>query len=153
MNQAIPTAPARATLGDLMRVSGKAELIGGRIVTFMPTGFLPSRVAARVFRSLDDHAEATGLGVAVTDNLGFAVPELSSGRESFAPDAAYYLGPLPADDMDFAPGPPTFAVEVRSKTDQGPAAERALAAKRANYFEAGTAVVWDVEPSARAILS
>ena len=45
-------------------------------------------------------------------------------------------------------GPPTLAVEVRSEGDYGPAAESRLAAKRADYFEAGTAVVWDVDPVA-----
>ena len=67
-----------ATLDDLYRTEGKAELIGGRIVQLMATGFLPNRVAGRIFRSLDDHAEQIGQGVAVTDNMGFAVPELPS---------------------------------------------------------------------------
>ena len=38
-----------------------------------------------------------------------------------------------------------FAVEVRSPEDYGAAAERRLAAKRADYFAAGTMVVWDVD--------
>ena len=135
-----------ATLDDLYRVEGKAELIKGRIVHQMPTGFLPGRVGARIFRSLDDHAETTGRGVALPDNVGFAVPELSSGRQSFSPDSAYYLGPLPTNPMRFVEGPPTFAVEVRSENDYGDAAEAEMAAKRADYFEAGTAVVWDVDP-------
>jgi hypothetical protein len=49
-----------ATLDDLYRVKGKAELIAGRIARFMPAGRLPARVAARIARSLDDHAEAVG---------------------------------------------------------------------------------------------
>jgi Uma2 family endonuclease len=36
-------------------------------------------------------------------------------------------------------------VEVRSEGDYGPAAERAMAQKRADYFAAGTVVVWDVD--------
>jgi Uma2 family endonuclease len=55
--------------------------------------------------------------------------------------------------MDFIAGPPTLAVEVRSKGDYGPAAEAAMAAKRADYFEAGTLVVWDVDPLSGLILS
>jgi len=39
---------AAATLDDLYRVEGKAELIGGRIVRLMPTGWGPSRVAFRI---------------------------------------------------------------------------------------------------------
>jgi hypothetical protein len=59
---------AAATFDDLRRVEGKAESIAGRIVQLMPTGHKPNRVAARIYRSLDDHAKATGLGVAHTDN-------------------------------------------------------------------------------------
>ena len=48
--------------------------------------------------------------------------------------------------MRFLEGAPTFAVEVRSENDYGDAAEAAMAAKRADYFEAGTVAVWDVDP-------
>ncbi len=149
MSSATRTA---ATLDDLYRVTDKAELIAGRIVPYMATGRLPNRVAFRICRSLDDYAVATGRGEAYTDNIGFAVPLLTSGRESFSPDVSYFLGPFPANAMRFLEGPPTFAVEVRSEGDYGPAAEAAMAAKRADYFEAGTAVVWDVDPVNRRIL-
>ena len=149
------TAPAptrRATLDDLMNVEGKAELIGGRIVHDMATGHKPNRIAGRIYRGLDDHAEATGRGFAYTDSMGFAVPELPSGRESFSPDASFYMGPPPDNPMRFIEGPPTFAVEVRSENDYGEAAEARMAAKRADYFLAGTTVVWDVDPSAESVL-
>jgi Uma2 family endonuclease len=146
-----PPASRRATLDDLMKVEGKAELIGGRIVQQMPTGHLPSRIASRIARSLEDHAEAKGRGVAYTDGIGFAVPELPSGRESFSPDASYYDGPLPSNEMDFVQGPPTFTAEVRSKSDYGNAAELEMADKRADYFLAGTLVVWDVDPLAHCV--
>lgn len=44
----------------------------------------------------------------------------------------------------FLEGAPIFAVEVRSAEDYGPAAEKRMAQKRADYFAAGTLVVWDV---------
>jgi Uma2 family endonuclease len=47
--------------------------------------------------------------------------------------------------MRFAEGAPVFAVEVRSENDYGPAAQRAMAQKRADYFACGTLVVWDVD--------
>jgi len=141
----------RATLDDLYRVEGKAELIGGRIEHLMATGFYPSRVASLIFMSLFAYAKKTGVGEAFTDNTGFAVPELPSGRESFSPDASYYSGPLPANRMRFIDGPPTFAVEVRSENDYGDAAEAELAEKRADYFTAGTLVVWDVDPVAECV--
>ena len=135
-----------ATLDDLYRFDGKGELIGGRIVPQMATGHFPNLVAGRIFRRLADFVDETGRGVAYTDNMGFTVPEMVSGRESFSPDAAYYDGPLPAKRMRFVVGPPTLAVEVRSKNDYGPAAEREILLKRLDYFAAGTQVVWDVDP-------
>jgi Uma2 family endonuclease len=146
-----PSASPRATLDDLMKVDGKAELIGGRIVHYMPHGHEPNRIALRIAKSLDDHAEAAGRGIAYTEGIGFAVPELPSGRESFSPDASYYDGPPPANEMDFVPGPPTFAAEVRSKDGYGKSAEAKMAAKRADYFQAGTQVVWDVDPQAECV--
>ena len=117
----------------------------------MPTGRRPNRIAFRIAKSLDDHAEAAQAGEVYTDNMGFTVPKLASGRESFSPDASYYLGPFPSNEMRFIKGPPTFAVEVRSENDYGEPAEERLAAKRADYFEAGTLVVWDVDLRARMI--
>src|SRR5258708_2278365 len=37
-----------ATIDDLHRVEGKAELIAGRIVFLMPTGFRPGKVGGRI---------------------------------------------------------------------------------------------------------
>jgi Uma2 family endonuclease len=154
MSTRLPTAtPRRATLADLAEAPGKAELIGGEVVALMPSGLRPNLVAGRIYRSLADHVDAAGRGVVVTDNMGFAVPELPSGRESFSPDAAYFDGPFSVDDMRFLQGPPTFAVEVRSEGDYGPSAERAMADKRADYFAAGTAIVWDIDPIAGLVLA
>jgi len=66
---------------------------------------------------------------------------------SLCPDAAFYAGP--SFGRKFIEGAPAFAVEVRSDGDSdgdyGAVAERRLAAKRADYFAAGTQVVWDVD--------
>jgi Uma2 family endonuclease len=140
----------RATLGDLYQVEGKAELIGGRIVR-MPSGDLPTEVAANIDVSLRTYAKARRKGVAKTDGIGYTVAELPSGRESFSPDASYYTGPRPDNRMRFIEGVPIFAAEVRSENDYGPAAEVALAAKRADYFAVGTSVVWDVDPLAETV--
>ena len=142
--------PPRATPDDLMRTEGKAELIGGKVVTFMATGWRPHEVAANIYVSLRAYAKQRG-GHAFSDNLGFIVPELLSGRESFCPDAGYYDGPLPKNLMRFIDGPPAFAVEVRSENDYTASAEAEQAAKRVDYFAAGTKVVWDVDPLAETI--
>ena len=145
------TTATRMTLDDLYRVEGKAELIGGRIVHYMASGDLPSVVAGEIFVSLRVLAKALKKGVAHGDGIGFAVPEMPSGRESFSPDASYYTGPRPANRMRFIEGAPDFAAEVRSENDYGRAAEAEMAAKRADYFQAGTLVVWDVDPEAETV--
>ena len=78
---------------------------------------------------------------AVGDNVGFVVN--LPHRKSFCPDTAFYVGSDPG--MKFFDGAPVFAVEVRSEGDYGPRAERQMALKRADYFAAGTLVVWDVD--------
>ena len=141
----------RATLDDLYAEEGKAELIGGRIVRYMAYGDLPGAVADEIADSLRQYVKRTGRGKARGDGVGCAVPELPSGRESFSPNASYYTQPHPANRMRFVQGPPTFAVEVRSENDYGPAAETEMAAKRADYFAAGTLAVWDVDPVAETV--
>ena len=145
------TIAAPATIEDLARYPGKAELINGRIVKHMATGFRPNRLAAFIWQMIEEYAMACGRGYGLTDNMGFRVRRLSSGRESFSPDAAYYSGNPPKNDMKFISGPPTLAVEVRSENDYGDMAEEEMASKRADYFEAGTLTVWDVDPLANTI--
>jgi Uma2 family endonuclease len=139
------TVETRATVNELLHTDFKAELIGGRIVEIMPTGIRPNEVAGNIYVSLRVHVQKIKKGKPFTDNIGFIVPELASGRESFSPDASFYDGPLPTDLMRFVKGPPKFAAEVRSENDYGESAEAELAAKRKDYFEAGTLVVWDVD--------
>ena len=95
----------RATLDDLYGVEGKAELIGGRIVRTM-SGDLPTDVALNICVSLRDFSRKTGLGFAKSDGIGYTVPELPSGRESFSPDASYHVGPRPANPMRFIDATP-----------------------------------------------
>ena len=141
---------SRATIDDLYRTDGKAELIGGRIVQ-MASGHLPSIVAGNIYVDLRVYSKIKKKGNAYPEGVGFAVAEMASGRESFAPDASYYDGPLPINLMRFIDGAPNFAAEVRSENDYGAAAEEMIAAKRADYFAAGTQVVWDVDPQAETV--
>jgi Uma2 family endonuclease len=53
--------------------------------------------------------------------------------------------------MRFIEGPPTFGAEVRSEGDYTPSALLKMAEKRDDYFQAGTEVVWDVDPIAECI--
>jgi Uma2 family endonuclease len=108
----------------------------------MPScGFLPNRGASNVFLSLRRHESLVPSGYACSDNVGYIVN--LPNRKSFSPGASFFIGQ--PSGMKFLDGPPVFAVEVRSENDYGPKAEREIAAKRRDYFEAGTFVVWDVD--------
>lgn len=136
-------ANLEATIDDLYALPGeqKAEIVNGEIVLMSPTGAAPSFAAAEIFASLREYSRRTKNGLAVTDNAAFRV-DLPS-RKSFSPDAAYYKGDWTG--MKFFEGAPVFAVEVRSEGDYGPASEKAMSKKRADYFAAGTMIVWDVD--------
>jgi Uma2 family endonuclease len=130
-----------ATVEDLYQVEGKAEIVGGELVLLPMTSGLHGFAVGEIFVSLREYARRTRSGYAVGDSVGFIV-DLPQ-RRSFCPDAAYWAGAPPT--RRFYEGAPVFAVEVRSDEDYGPVAERILAAKRADYFAAGTLVVWDVD--------
>src|SRR6516225_3434768 len=133
----------QVTIEDLYHVpdNGKAEIVNGELRLMSPTGALPNRAAGEIFVSLRAHARSTGVGRAYTDKAGFVVD--LPNRKSFSPDAAYYIGPDTRGKS--LQGAPIFAVEVRSEDDYGPTAEREMAAKRREYFAAGTQVVWDAD--------
>jgi Uma2 family endonuclease len=131
-----------ATADDLARVpeNGKAELVDGRLVLMSPAGGFHGNASLKIVMSLYEYSRRTGVGHALGDNVGFLVT--LPHRKSFCPDAAFFLGPLKKGFLD---GPPVFAVEVRSDSDESPKGHRAMADKRRDYFDAGTLVVWDVD--------
>ena len=131
----------RATIDDLYKVEGNAELVNGEIVHMPPVGDEPGSAGFEIATRLREYARATQRGRAYPDGIGFHVN--LPNRESFSPDASYHIGRRTG--MRFLEGAPIFAVEVRSENDYGPVAERAMAEKRADYFACGTLVVWDVD--------
>src|SRR4030095_6875535 len=135
------SSKTRATIEDLYKVEGKAELVHGEIVEMPPAGEDPNFAGGEGVASWLDYVRRAGHGRAFTDGAGFHVN--LPHREAFSPDAAYHVGPRMR--MRFAEGAPIFAVEVRSENDYGPAAEREMQAKRADYFACGTLVVWDAD--------
>lgn len=128
-------------INALYAEEGKAEIVNGEIVRFMATGDEPIVASGEIFFSLRLYTKETKQGLAIPDNAAFLcdLPH----RKSFSPDAAYYTGAR--SGMKFFPTVPVFAVEVRSEGDYGNRAEEAMKAKRADYFAAGTQVIWDVD--------
>jgi Uma2 family endonuclease len=132
-----------ASVEDLYSVpeNGKAEIVDGELVLMSPTGGVPGRASGEIYVSLRDYERRTKSGYAFPDNVGFLVN--LPNRRSFSPDAAFYNGKLKGGQ--FLEGAPIFAAEVRSEGDYGAKAEREMAAKRVDYFAAGTLVIWDVD--------
>jgi Uma2 family endonuclease len=129
-----------AAIAELYRVEGRAEILNGEVVVMPAGGWRHGRVAGAIFVSLRAYEAHAGDGYALPDGVGFVVD--LPHRWSFSPDAAFALQP---PTNEFVNGAPVFAVEVRSPDDYGPAAEREMAAKRADYFATGSLVVWDVD--------
>jgi Uma2 family endonuclease len=133
----------RTRIEELYHVSdnGKAEIVHGELILMSPTGRKPNRASSKIWLRLYEYEQTEKTGFAVADNAGFHVN--LPHRDSFSPDAAFYIGEDPG--MKFFEGAPVFAAEVRSEGDYGPVAEKELTDKRADYFAAGTLVVWDVD--------
>ncbi|HWB00781.1 MAG TPA: Uma2 family endonuclease [Pirellulales bacterium] len=136
-----------ATVDDLYKVDSKAELVDGELLIMPAGGRWHGTASKNILISLDAHVRRLGVGMALGDNVGFLCD--LPNRRSFSPDCAYYTGP--DSGVDFLPRAPVFAVEVRSKEDYGSGADRRIARKRADYFTAGTQVVWDVDIDANEI--
>jgi Uma2 family endonuclease len=135
------TIKTEVTIEALYRVPGKAEIVSGEIVLMSPTGGWPGCAGDRIYTSLSEYEQRVGTGWAVGDNKPFRVN--LPHRKSFSPDAAFYVGPDPG--VRFFDGAPVFAAVVRNEGDYDAGAEEKIAANRADYFAAGTLVVWDVD--------
>jgi Uma2 family endonuclease len=129
-----------ATVEDLWLTKFKAEIVDGQMVIIGPTTLGPADAAANIRKSLDDYKRSTGGGYQ-TGAVAFIVD--LPHRRSFCPDVSWYTGDPYASE--FLLGAPAFAVEIRDLGEEGHEVERRMAAKRADYFAAGTQVVWDVD--------
>src|SRR5690242_2475822 len=107
-----------ATIEDLYKVEGKAELVNGETVLMPLTGGLPHYAALEIASSLRVYAKRTKTGHAVADAAAFVVH--LPHRKSFSPDAGFYVGEI---TMKYFQGAPVFAVEVRSENDYAPRTE------------------------------
>ena len=81
-----------ATIEDLYKVEGKAELVNGEIVPMAGTGGLPHYAAREITLSLATYEQTVRQGYAIADNAVFVVN--LPHRKSFSPDAGFYLGEL-----------------------------------------------------------
>ena len=93
-----------ATIEDLYKVDGKAELVNGEIVYMSPNGGLPNFAARQIVLSLCEYEKSTGSGLAVSDNAAFVVN--LPNRKSFSPaDQKLRVKWLPSGPTTLLQGP------------------------------------------------
>ena len=143
-----PRSPVTAEeLFELPDDGGRSELVKGEIVRMNPTGGTHSAVAIRIGRLLDEYVEAHDLGVCGAET-GFILqrnPDIVR-----APDVAFVAtSRIPATGIPstYWPFAPDLAVEVVSHSDR----LADVHVKIAEYFAAGTRLVWLVEPETRMV--
>jgi Uma2 family endonuclease len=74
-----------ATIEDLYKVDGKAELVNGEIILMSPTGYRPHYAGAEIFSSLRDYNKRHKLGRVVGDNAAFVVNLAHVNRSVLTP--------------------------------------------------------------------
>jgi Uma2 family endonuclease len=124
----------------------RAELVAGRVVELTPPGLRHGVVAAAVVDALRGQVTRRGLGVVATETGFILSRDPATVR---APDVAVVLQGRLGDQVAvrFFPGAPDLAVEVLSPDDR----PGEIAAKVADYLQAGTAAVWIVDPEAETV--
>ncbi|MGI9254565.1 MAG: Uma2 family endonuclease [Thermomicrobiales bacterium] len=127
---------------------GSWELIDGEIIQMTPSGSESSSIALEIAGLVVPYVRKGTLGRCFGADSGFAPipgeaivrsPDFAFVRAERLPD-----GKPPAGFMHFAPD---FAVEVLSPSDSRPAA----IAKCAWWLEAGSRLVWMVDPARRSV--
>lgn len=129
------------TVRDLHLTKFKAEIVDGQLVAIGPTVYGSAEAAWKIRKSLYEYAKSVGGGYEFGLRARYIVD--LPHRRSFCPDVSWYTGDPPESEV--LSGTPLLAVEVRDPGEYGDEAERRMAAKRADYFAAGTLVVWDVD--------
>lgn len=123
-----------------------SELVRGRVVREPPAGFEHSGIAVRIASLLLEFARERDLGEVVGPDAGFIL--FAEPPTVRAPDAAFVARDrLGFDHTRFAPLAPDLAVEIVSPSNT----VSEIQAKVMDYLDAGTRLVWVVEPRSRCV--
>lgn len=124
----------------------RRELVQGRVVEEPPAGFGHGRLGVRLASHLHAYVEKHDLGEVVGTDAGFVLfDEPPTVR---APDIAFVAKDrLDFEPERFAPLAPDLAVEILSPSNT----VSEIHAKVVDYLDAGTRLVWVVDPASRTI--
>jgi Uma2 family endonuclease len=144
-------APERLwTAEDLLALGEEAryELIEGRLVPMSPTGLSHGYTEARIVALLWSYLREHPIGILVTGEVGFVLRRDPDTVR--AADIAFIRADrLPPEGLPFGffEGAPDLAVEILSPFDRYPD----LLRKVSQWLEAGTRLVWVVDPARRTV--
>lgn len=135
------------TVDDLKdpALEGQIELVDGKMVQLPFHTIGEARTVGNILVSLKKYEDRNprGIGRAFMSTIVYVVD--LPHRKTFSPDVSFAVT-RPKNPMDFIPGAPIFAAEMRAPDELTAKADIVFAKKREDYFAAGTKVVWDVDP-------
>ena len=118
------------------------EYVKGELVPMSPPTRMHSKISVKVIRYLDRHVDENQLGE-VHVEATFQV-----GERGLKPDVAFVsTSRLDGDENTGFPIPPDLAIEVVSPTD----AQSRVVDKAFAYLDAGTPLVWVLEPRSQTV--
>lgn len=122
------------------------ELVEGRLIRMPPASFLSSVIAATILRILGTFVREHRLGICAGADGGVRLkPNPDTVR---APEVSFVRAeriPVSGLQSGYWPGAPDLAIDVLSQSDRYPEVQR----KVQEYFDAGTWLVWVVDPESR----
>ena len=142
-------ATRRVTIDEFaeMPLEGIWELIDGEPIELSPAAGRSGWISGNVYRLLANHVRQSQVGWAFAPETGFVL--FDDRQTARSPDAAVVLRNRLAELPDsFVPMAPDLAVEVLSPSDRMADA----LAKIAMYLQAGTPLVWLVNPATRTVV-
>ena len=141
--------PGPVTVEEFERLPdepSRLELVRGQVVREPPAGFEHGSIAGLITLCLGTFVRQHALGKVVTGEPGFVL--FDDPPTVRAPDVAFVARDrLPADPRGFARLAPDLAVEIVSPSNT----LCEIQDKVFDYLDAGTKVVWVVEPHGRTV--
>ena len=126
----------------------RLELVRGQVVREPPSGFEHGDISARIVATIHEFIRDRNVGRVVTSECGFVL--FDDPPTVRAPDVAFVREDrLGFDRTRFAPLAPDLAVEVLSPSNT----MSEIHEKIADYLDAGTRLVWVVDPYSRTVMA
>ena len=137
--------PGKMTLEEFLQSDLEGyEYVKGELIPMPPTSGEHGEISSNIHWYLHSHVRANQLGRLYIAETGFQI-----GERVLMPDIAFVSSArLPEDRLKAFSIPPDLAVEIVSPSD----AFRRVFEKAFAYLEAGTQLVWVIEPGSKTVI-